>query len=201
MAYRRTPAVQDRLAASRARIVDAATSLVSEYGYAGCSVSAVAARADIGTGTVYRHFASKGELFAEVFRTACTREVDAVRAARTAGSAESVVASMLVFAHRALRAPTMAYALLVEPVDPLVEAERLAFRRAFRDSLAESIDVAIEAGSIPAQDSAVTAACIVGAIAEALVVPLAHHVSSDAVTDSLATFVRRAIGVNHEERP
>ncbi|GGF94849.1 TetR family transcriptional regulator [Rhodococcoides trifolii] len=158
----------------------------------------MAARADMGTGTVYRHFASKGELFAEVFRIACTREVDAVRAAHTDESAESVVASMLVFAHRALRAPTMAYALLVEPVDPLVEAERLAFRRAFRDSLAESIDVAIDAGSIPKQDSAVTAACIVGAIAEALVMPLAHHVSSDAVTDSLATFVRRAIGIKQE---
>lgn len=173
---------------------------MAEHGYAGCAVSAVAARADIGTGTVYRHFSSKGELFAEVFRTSCTREVDAVRAAHGDGSAESVVASMLVFAHRALRAPTMAYALLVEPVDPLVEAERLAFRRAFRDSLAESIDVAIEDGSIPPQDSAVTAACIVGAVAEALVVPLAHHVSSDAVTDSLAAFVRRAIGTKERDK-
>lgn len=194
MAYRRTPAVEDRLTASRERIVSAATELVSEYGYAGCSVSAVAARADVGTGTVYRHFAGKGELFAEVFRIACTREVEAVRAARIDTSPESVVRSMLVFADRALRSPTMAYALLVEPVDPLVETERLLFRRAFRDSLAESIDAAIDAGSLPVQDTAVTAACIVGAIAEALVVPLAHHSSSADLTRSLATFVRRAIG-------
>ena len=36
---------------------------------------------------------------------------------------------------RALAAPTRAYALLAEPVDPAIEAERLRFRRAYADEL------------------------------------------------------------------
>ena len=38
-------------------------------------------RAGVATGSVYRHFPSKAELFAEVFRRAAQREVDAVAGA------------------------------------------------------------------------------------------------------------------------
>ena len=78
MAYRRTQAVQERLDATRARIVAAAHALIAEKGYAGCSVALVADAAGVATGSVYRHFPDKGALFAEVFRTATQREVDAV---------------------------------------------------------------------------------------------------------------------------
>jgi len=81
MVYRRTAAVQERLDAARSRIVAAALSLVAERGYAACSMADVAARAGIGVGTVYRYFPGKGELFAEVFRDACSREVAAATAA------------------------------------------------------------------------------------------------------------------------
>src|SRR5207249_4776040 len=73
VAYRRTPAVQARLDASREMIVKAAITLLTEHGYAGCSVAAVAARAEVATGTVYRHFPSKAELVTEVFRVAAGR--------------------------------------------------------------------------------------------------------------------------------
>ena len=43
---------------------------------------------------------------------------------------------METFARRALRGPRLACALLAEPVDPAIEAERLAFRRAYRDVFA-----------------------------------------------------------------
>jgi len=77
MAYRRTPAVQERLDALRTTLIDSAIGLIARHGYAGCSISAVAAEAGVGTGTVYRHFSNKGELFAEVFRIVCSREVSA----------------------------------------------------------------------------------------------------------------------------
>ena len=60
------------------RIVAAAHALIAEQGYAGCSVALVADGAGVATGSVYRHFPDKGALFAEVFRTATQREVDAV---------------------------------------------------------------------------------------------------------------------------
>jgi AcrR family transcriptional regulator len=79
MAYRRTPAVQERLDAQRARLLEAATTAVATHGYAGCSIAAVAKNAGVGTGTLYRHFDGKGELFAEVFQSVCSREVSAAR--------------------------------------------------------------------------------------------------------------------------
>ncbi|MFE6856262.1 TetR/AcrR family transcriptional regulator, partial [Streptomyces sp. NPDC057674] len=132
MPYRRTPAVQARLDAQRASVVDAARALLSEQGYAGCTVAAVAARAGIATGSVYRHFPGKTELSVELFRTVVSREVAAVsEAAGHPGhrsAAERVVAVIETFALRALKSPRLAYALLAEPVDPAVDAERLVFR-------------------------------------------------------------------------
>ncbi len=68
MPYRRTPQIQARLDAQRAAIVSAAGELLAEEGYAACSVAAVAARAGVAAGTVYRHFDGKAELVAELFR-------------------------------------------------------------------------------------------------------------------------------------
>ncbi|MDV7355483.1 TetR/AcrR family transcriptional regulator [Rhodococcus oxybenzonivorans] len=200
MAYRRTPAVQERLDALRTTLIDSALGLIARHGYAGCSISAVAAEAGVGTGTVYRHFANKGELFAEVFRIVCSREVSAaVQAGNSAQSTEgryvaAVSASVHTFAERALRAPTLAYALLVEPVDPQVDTERLLFRESFRDALAVAIAAAVEAGEIPDQDVSVTAACIVGAIGEALILPLARGAGDSAIIPALLTFTLRSLG-------
>ena len=70
MPYRPTERTRARLAAARERIVSAALTQLAEGGYASASVVAVARRAGVATGSVYRHFPSKGDLFAEVFRRA-----------------------------------------------------------------------------------------------------------------------------------
>jgi AcrR family transcriptional regulator len=206
VAYRRTPAVQARLDTTRERILDAALALVAEHGYAGCSVAAVAARAQVATGSVYRHFPAKGDLFAEVFRKVTQREVEAV--ARVAGSnrpARQRAGDMVAtFATRALRAPRLAYALLVEPVDPAVDVERLAFRRAFRGLVARALAEAIAAGEAPEQDVELTAAALVGAVAEALVGPLATgSVDADGgeTIASLVIFTLRSVGGCHAIHP
>src|ERR687888_704615 len=80
MPYRPTERTEARKAATRERIVAAALDQLAEGGYASASVQAVAGRAGVATGTVYRHFPSKGDLFAEVFRRASQREVDVLRA-------------------------------------------------------------------------------------------------------------------------
>ncbi|MFI6520585.1 TetR/AcrR family transcriptional regulator [Spirillospora sp. NPDC050679] len=194
MAYRRTPGVQARLTASRERIVAAALELVAEGGYRACSVAAVAERAGLATGTVYRHFPGKADLVAEVFRTASQREVDAVAraAALEATARERVTAVVETFAGRALRAPRLAYALLAEPVDPAVEAERLVFRRAYAEVITRHVAEGVAAGELPAQDPALSAAALVGAIAEALVGPLSA--GSPAPVPALIDFAHRALG-------
>ncbi|MPZ62938.1 MAG: TetR family transcriptional regulator [Propionibacteriales bacterium] len=199
MPYRRTPEIQARLDTRRAALVDAATGVLAEKGYAGCSVAAVAARAGVATGSVYRHFPGKAELVAELFRLVVGREVAAVEEASTrpGDPAERVVAVVETFAGRALKAPRQAYALLAEPVDPPVEAERLRFRRAFRDVVAARIEEGIADGVLPPQDAGLTAAAVVGAAAELLTGPLtaeSAESADDATVPALRQFTLRAIG-------
>jgi AcrR family transcriptional regulator len=196
VAYRRTAEVQARLDAQRGRIIAAAVELVRTRGYGGCTVSAVASRAGIASGTVYNHFAGKTDLLAEVFRAVVGREVDAVHAAVASGGTivERTVAVVETFAFRALKAPRLAYALLAEPVDPVVDGLRLEFRIAFRDVIAASIEAGVQNGELPPQDARLVAAALVGAIGEALVGPLAGQ-DDPAVLPTLVTFALRSLGV------
>ncbi|MFD4255238.1 TetR/AcrR family transcriptional regulator [Amycolatopsis thermoflava] len=194
MPYRRTPQVQARLDAQREAILTAAGEILAERGYAGCSVSAVAEKAGVATGTVYRHFPGKAELVVELFRIVVDHEVDAVRQAaeRPGTPAERVAAIVETFAERALKVPRQAYALLAEPVDAPIEAERIVFRRVFRDELARHVREGVRTGQLPPQDADLTAAALVGGAAEVLIGPLTTD-SADAV-GALRTFIFRALG-------
>ena len=200
MAYRPTARTEARRAEVRERIVRAARDLIAQGGYAEAPVAAVAERAGVATGTVYRYFPSKAELFAEVFRRASQREVDAMAEATLADgrpAAERAATAAELWARRALRARRLAYSLLAEPVDPLVEAERLAFRRAYRGVIAALIADGVAAGELPRQDPEITAAALVGALGEALVGPLSPaggEVDPDVLVAQLVSFWLRALG-------
>jgi len=199
MPYRPTERTRARLAAARERIVDAALTQLAEGGYASASVVSVARRAGVATGSVYRHFPSKAELFAEVFRRASQREVDATRAAADAAggtASRRLAAAVDTFARRALRGRRLAWALLAEPVDPAVEVERLAFRRAYAAGFAEVLREGVDAGELAPQNVELTAAALVGALGEALVGPLspvADDVDADALVADLVTFCLRSV--------
>jgi AcrR family transcriptional regulator len=199
MPYRPTDRTEAHRAATRERIVRAAHALIARGGYREAQVAAVAAGAGVATGSVYRHFPSKAELFAEVFRRASQREVDAARAAAEAagGTApERLAAAVETFARRALRGRRLAWALLAEPVDPAVEVERLAFRRAYAAGFAQILRAGVEAGELAPQNVELTAAALVGALGEALVGPLspvADDVDADALVADLVTFCLRSV--------
>jgi AcrR family transcriptional regulator len=209
VAYRSTPRTEARLAATRERIADAAREQVAEGGYASASVQAVARRAGVATGSVYRHFPSKADLFAEVFRRASQRELDLVSkvtADESLPAAERVGAAVEAFARRALAAPVMAYALLAEPVDPAVEAERLAFRRGYRDAFARALEDGIAGGEFREHDTAIAAAALVGALGEALLGPLSPAANTrgarrhrDALIANLIQFCLNAISARDRE--
>jgi AcrR family transcriptional regulator len=197
--YRPTERTRARLAAARERIVDAALAQLAEGGYASASVVAVARRAGVATGSVYRHFPSKGELFAEAFRRASQREVDVLRSMtdRSEPVTHRLAAWVEAFVRRALAEPVRAYALIAEPVDPAVEAERLTFRRAYADLFERALRDGVQSGQIAPLDAELTAAAIVGALAEALVGPLQRReAGADALVAGLQTFVLRSVGVH-----
>ena len=196
MPYRPTERTRARLAAARELIVDAAMAQLAEGGYASASVVGVARRAGVATGSVYRHFPSKSDLLAEVFRRCAQAEVDVLRgmAARGQPVTERLAGWVEAFVRRALAEPVRAYALIAEPVDPAVEAERLVFRRAYADLFATALRDGQARGELAAGDADLVAAAIVGALSEALVGPLARRqTGADALVAGLQTFVLSAV--------
>jgi AcrR family transcriptional regulator len=198
MPYRPTERTEARRLATREAIVDAALAHVAAGGYASASVQAVAARAGVAVGTVYRHFPSKGDLFAEVFRRASQRELDVVVEVSGAGdrpASERIAAAVEAFCRRALAGPVLAYALIAEPVDPAVESERLHLRTGYRDAFARVLHDGVASGELRPHDTRTVAAALVGALGEALVGPLSarRRGSNEALVATLVQFSQEAL--------
>lgn len=207
MAYRETNRIKERKAAQQLALLRAAEALVREHGFAGLTIQALATRAGVGVGTVYRYYRAKDVLAAEVFRLATEREVAAVSAAI---ECEGTVAARLcvaveVFARRAMQAPQLAWALIAEPADPAVDAVRLTYRQAYADVFEVFIEDAVLSQALPEQNAKVVAAALVGAMAEALVGPLAGTLVANRpdehVIEQLQQFCVRAIGAVVEVGP
>ncbi len=174
MAYRPTEKTEARKAAMKQRLLDAALALVAADGFRSLTIQAVAQKAGIATGAVYKHFESKAQLCAKVFRLATEKEVDVVRATALRGGAPAtrLLDTIEAFAMRALRGRRLAYALIAEPVDALVDAERLRYRHAYAEIFRKLVEDGIRSGAFPAQAPEVSATALVGVIAESLVGPL-----------------------------
>ncbi|WP_165857414.1 TetR/AcrR family transcriptional regulator [Marinobacter sp. JSM 1782161] len=175
MAYRETEKMRLRKAEIRQRILSCALDRVAEGGFRHAQINQVAEKAEVATGTVYRHFESKAELFAEVFRLATEREVSKVGEALNGDGPvpQRLERALRQFAVRAMHGPVLAWSLIAEPVDPAVEGERLAYRHAYAELFERAIREGIGEGSLPSQDARLSATCLVGAVAESLVGPLA----------------------------
>ncbi len=174
MAYRPTEKTLARKAAVRDGLLAAALACVVRDGFNGLTIAAVAQQAGMATGAVYKHFESKAHLCAAVFCLATEKEVAMVRAAATgAGTpAQRLHHAIAVFAERALRGRRLAYALIAEPVDTLVDVERLRFRHAYAEIFQQLVEDGMACNAFVPQDAAVSAAALVGVISEALVGPL-----------------------------
>jgi len=190
---------------TRTRLLGAGVAVLESGGYAGASVAAIAEHAGVATGTLYRHFPSKADLFVELFRTIGDAELAAMReaASATRSVGEELDAAIATFAGRAMARPRLAWALVYEPLDPPVDAERVRYRRDYARRMAAFVRERVEAGELPDQDPDTTAAALIGAIVEALVSPLSPvaggNADPDAVIVALTAFCRRAVGA--EEAP
>ena len=161
-------------------------------------IAAVAQRADIAAGTVYRYFPTKNDLVADVITATAERELAAIRAAADAapGPLSALAACIATFAARALQERRLAWAVMAEPVDADINALRLEFRRALASELGKRINTAIAGRHLPDQDARVAAPAIVGALLEGLIGPLAP--SSGGAREAVQTvtlLALRALGV------
>ena len=198
MPYRRTENVVRRLAEREQTIVGAAQSIVGERGMAAVQIAAVAQRADIAAGTIYRYFPSKNDLVAEVIAAAACRELVAMHAAGDAapGPLSALAACVATFAARALHDRRLAWAIMAEPIEPDIDALRLNFRRAIAAELEMRISTAIADGHLPVQDVRVAAAAVIGALLEGLLGPLAPQAeSAREAVQAMTVFALRGLGV------
>jgi AcrR family transcriptional regulator len=188
-------------AGTRERLLHSAAELIAEGGYTTASVAAIAERAGLAVGALYRHFPSKAELFVEVFRSVAEQEHTAMQAAaeRYSTFEERLEAVIRTYAMSAFDNRHLAWALVYEPVDPLVDAERLAYRRRYREGMVDLLRDGVHAGTIPEQDVELAAAALVGAISEALVGPLSplsgKPSSQEAIVDAIVDICRGAVGL------
>jgi AcrR family transcriptional regulator len=196
----RSPRVAARQADARRRIVAAARVVVAEQGFAAARVAVVARVADVATGSIYRHFPSKASLFSEMLRLVCARELEVVRAVTTEpgrGALDRLGDAVATFVDRALRGEGLAYAVIVEPMDPDVDRVRLEARAALAEAFAALIREGVAGGELAAQDAGIRGAAIVGAFLEAVVAPLAGRDSRPpdraAIRTEVARFAQAAV--------
>lgn len=207
MAYRPTERSEARKAALRQGIVDAAFHLAETGGFNALTISAVAQQAGIATGAVYKHFDSKAQLCAEIFRRATEKELAVVREMALAEGAPPLrlMNAIEAFSTRAIRGRRLAYALIAEPVDALVDAERLRYRQAYAENFQQLVEDGIRTGDFPPQLPSVSAAALVGVISEALVGPLTWHggeepaIEKNELIRSIQVFCLRAVALKDPE--
>jgi AcrR family transcriptional regulator len=202
MAYRRTHQVMKRLAARRQAILTAARDTAAEQGLSAVQIAPVAQRANVAAGTVYRYFPCKADLVSELIATVAREQLtSAQRAADAApGPLSALAAAVTAIAVDVLSQRRLAWGILAEPIDVDVAPSRLECRRALVVEIQSRIEAAARAGHLPAQDTALTAAALIGGIHESLVGPLAPDDLAEParLRDSVQTLTLmalRAVGV------
>ena len=204
MVYRVTERRLQRDSALRERILQLGLRRVAEGGFAALTMQALADDAGIATGSLYRHFRGKGELAAEIFRRASQREVDALAVVLRGPGAPAwrLAEGLRRFAARAWSSQRLAFALIAEPVDP----------EAYAALFVELLEEGRRSGAFQLSLVPLAAACLVGAIAEALVGPLSPPAraardsgqpepSLEPVSTALVNFCLRAVGAPVCEEP
>ena len=136
----------------RTAVIEAARGLAREGGYAAVTMQAVADRSGVGRATLYRYFASKDHLLAEVV-VAWGADLTAALRAQPPGAAAPAerVAEVLVRVLEAARAePKLTAAVLASAASPDPEAIRAGVR--FSSLIRDYLDVALGDAATPERD-------------------------------------------------
>jgi AcrR family transcriptional regulator len=152
----------------RADILRAAADLFGRRGYGGVQVDDVARAAGVGKPTLYRYFASKEELFLQVFGDAlASLEVDLETIRRQEPSQQAALGAMLARLVDVLAQQMVSLRVLTGEQPELADRWRVLFRgrrRPIQDALRAVIAAGIESGEFRAVDPDVLPALLLGMI-------------------------------------
>lgn len=188
MPYRPTEKTEARKKAQYNLLLTTALTLVARDGFQSLTIAILAEQAQVAIGTVYKYFDSKADVCASVFRRATEKEVAQVQLAafpEDAGlSCEQRLANAVqVFSERALLGYRLAYALIAEPVDTMIQHERLKYRQAYAQIFGALIQEGINENIFCPQDVEVSAAALVGTLSETLLGSIGSHISEAKAID------------------
>lgn len=192
MAYKRSPMMQERLKKNRQQIIQTARSIIAVGGFKDAQVSTIAEQAGISTGLIYRYFQSKSQLMVEILTDAVLHEVHLINeiGKRSEYSAqENLISAIHSFVRRALAGSKLAYAFMTEPVDTLVEAERIRCRKLFAQAIAQILSNGVNSNEFELEDIDITANCIIGAMTEAVVSPITPNFESPVDKEKIITTI------------
>lgn len=206
MAYRRSPRMQARLDDNRQRIRDAARQIIGQGGFRNAQMANVADVAGVSIGSLYRYFPSKAELFIDVLGAAADNEIrrlDGIVQAESPAP-DRLEAAVRLYIGRALDGPHLAHAFMVEPVEAELDSARQQHRKRVGAVFRTLLEQGVTEGAFPPQNTAIVAACLVGAMTEALSGPTAEAPANPRargeLIDSISRFCLRAVCENRFHR-
>jgi AcrR family transcriptional regulator len=166
--------MQERMEQNRKSILSSARKLISEGGFKDAQIQTIAEQAGVSSGLVYRYFDNKSQVLIEVLSEAINTEllvIDAITESDLTAE-QKLHKAVTTFVKRALNSPQLAYSLMFEPVDSLVEHERFRVKQLIKQSIIKILADGNASGEFMLENLNTTALCVVGAMTFVVVEPL-----------------------------
>lgn len=175
MSYKRSSLMQERMEQNRQAILQAARELIAQGGIKDAQIQAIAERAGVSSGLVYRYFDNKSQVLIEVLSEAIQLEVkilNYIAESDELTSKQKLDKAVTTFVKRAMNSPQLAYSLMFEPVDAELEHERFRSKQMIKQSMKEILAAGKINGEFGFEDLNTAALCVVGAMTFVVIEPL-----------------------------
>ena len=166
--------MQERMEQNREAILQSARELIAQGGIKDAQIQAIAERAGVSSGLVYRYFDNKSQVLIEVLSEAIQHEVKILNhiAVSELSSIQKLDKAVTTFVKRAMNSPQLAYSLMFEPVDAELEHERFRSKQLIKQSIKEILAAGKINGEFGFEDLNTAALCVVGAMTFVVIEPL-----------------------------
>ena len=174
MSYKRSSLMQKRMEQNRQTILQSARELIAQGGFKDAQIQAIAERAGVSSGLVYRYFDNKSQVLIEILAEAIQHEIQILNAiaASELSAKQKLHKAVTTFVKRALNRPQLSYSLMFEPVDPLIEHERFRSKQLIKQSINQILAEGKINGEFGFEDLNTAALCVVGAMTFVVIEPL-----------------------------
>ena len=175
MSYKRSSLMQERMEQNRQAILQSARELIAQGGIKDAQIQAIAERAGVSSGLVYRYFENKSQVLIEVLSEAIQHEVkilNHIAESEELTSKQKLNKAVTTFVKRAMNSPQLAYSLMFEPVDAELEHERFRSKQLIKQSMKEILAAGKINGEFGFEDLNTAVLCVVGAMTFVVIEPL-----------------------------